>query len=177
MITSESPVSRRTPFGTSRGVNEPARSRGTSNRTGPISVSTVFAELPFRELPDPAPAGSPFSYPKWPVSSACNPRSNTAATMPEINPPGPVNRTPSSPTEAINRSNNSSLKNARPNASPSGSAADRSARAAAPAATSVLIIWDMTLLLPRTGTTPVTSGPQVTPLHKPSDRLGPVLPD
>jgi hypothetical protein len=61
MIISSSPPARRDPFGTSRGSNEPARSRGTASGTGPISVSTVLGLDPFREFAVPRPAGSPFS--------------------------------------------------------------------------------------------------------------------
>ena len=52
-MMSDSPPRRRSPLGTSVGVNVPARSRGISNGTGPISVSTVFGVVPLRELPDP----------------------------------------------------------------------------------------------------------------------------
>jgi len=34
------------------GSNVPARSRGTSISTGPISVSTVFVRVPLREFPE-----------------------------------------------------------------------------------------------------------------------------
>jgi hypothetical protein len=48
-------------LGTSFGSNEPLRSRGTATVTAPASVSTVFADVPLRELPEPRPPGSCFS--------------------------------------------------------------------------------------------------------------------
>jgi hypothetical protein len=54
-------LSRRVFFGTIAGSNEPLRSRGTAISTGPLTVLTVFDVDPLRELPDPRPAGSPFS--------------------------------------------------------------------------------------------------------------------
>jgi hypothetical protein len=53
MTMSDRPPTRRAPFGTITGSNEPLRSRGTSTGTGPISVVSVFPENPFREFPDP----------------------------------------------------------------------------------------------------------------------------
>ena len=61
MIISSRPPVRREPFGTSRGSNVPARSRGTAKATSPTSVATVFALWPLREFGLPRPAGSPFS--------------------------------------------------------------------------------------------------------------------
>ena len=55
---------RRERFGTIRGSNVPLRSRGTRISTGPFVVDTVFTPWPLREFPDPAPAGSPDSYPR-----------------------------------------------------------------------------------------------------------------
>jgi hypothetical protein len=55
---------RRARFGTIVGSNEPLRSRGTLNSMGPLTVDTVFVDLPLRELPVPRPAGSPASYPR-----------------------------------------------------------------------------------------------------------------
>jgi hypothetical protein len=49
------------PFGTIAGVKLPARSRGTSRSTAPMSVSTRLGVVPLRLLPDPRPAGSPRS--------------------------------------------------------------------------------------------------------------------
>jgi hypothetical protein len=51
------PPTSRLCLGTSRGVNEPARSRGTFSGIEPTSVHTVFGVVPLRELPEPAPAG------------------------------------------------------------------------------------------------------------------------
>jgi hypothetical protein len=61
IISSRPPPTRRAPFGTSRGSKDETRSRGTSNGTGPTSVSTVLPVLPLREFGEPRPAGSPFS--------------------------------------------------------------------------------------------------------------------
>jgi hypothetical protein len=61
MIISSSPPARRDPRGTSRGSNDPARSRGTASGTGPTSVPSVLGVVPFREFAVPRPAGSPFS--------------------------------------------------------------------------------------------------------------------
>jgi hypothetical protein len=53
--------SRRTFFGTMTASKDPLRSRGASMVTGPLMVLTVLVVDPLRELPDPRPAGSPFS--------------------------------------------------------------------------------------------------------------------
>ena len=53
-IISSSPPARRAPLGTSRGSNVPARSRGVSNGTAPISVARVFGVEPLREFGRPA---------------------------------------------------------------------------------------------------------------------------
>ena len=58
---SSSPPSRREPFGTSRGVNDPSRSRGTSKGTFPTWEASVFGELPLREFGYSPALGSPFS--------------------------------------------------------------------------------------------------------------------
>ncbi|EID09644.1 hypothetical protein MXEN_20050, partial [Mycobacterium xenopi RIVM700367] len=49
-------LSRRFFLGTITGSKVPLRSRGTAISTGPLTVVTVFAEDPLRELPDPRPA-------------------------------------------------------------------------------------------------------------------------
>ncbi len=46
------PDSRRLRLGTITGSKVPARSRGTSNSTGPISVITVLDRVPLREFPE-----------------------------------------------------------------------------------------------------------------------------
>ena len=46
---------------TGRGVNEPARSRGTSISKGPTSESMVLVVVPLRALPRAEVVGSPFS--------------------------------------------------------------------------------------------------------------------
>jgi hypothetical protein len=51
MTISSTPCNRRWRFLSSCGSNEESRSRGTSNGTGPTSVSTVFGRVPLRELP------------------------------------------------------------------------------------------------------------------------------
>ena len=61
MIMSDSPPTRRWPFGTSRGSKLPLRSRGVASSMSPTSVPSRFPVDPFRELPDPFPAGSCFS--------------------------------------------------------------------------------------------------------------------
>src|SRR5699024_9907693 len=38
-------------------------------------------------------SSAPFSYPRWPVSSACSPRSSAALTSAGTNPPSPVSST------------------------------------------------------------------------------------
>src|SRR5699024_5973300 len=93
MIMSSSPPNRRWPLGTRRGVNEPPRSRGTSSSIGPTSDSTVFGVVPLRELACFDASEAPFSYPRWPVSSACRPRSSAALTSAGTNPPSPVSST------------------------------------------------------------------------------------
>jgi hypothetical protein len=47
------PLRRRRRLGTVTGSKVLARSRGTSNTTGPISVNTVLDLVPLREFPDP----------------------------------------------------------------------------------------------------------------------------
>ena len=49
------------PLRTRRGVNEPARSRGTSISKGPTSESMVLVVVPLRALPRADVVGSPFS--------------------------------------------------------------------------------------------------------------------
>ena len=61
IMSSRPPPSRRVPFGTSRGSNVEARSRGTAKPTGPTSLATVFGVDPLRLFELPRPAGSPFS--------------------------------------------------------------------------------------------------------------------
>jgi hypothetical protein len=61
-------ATRREPVGTSRGSNDPARSRGTSSprlapRRRPRSPAS-WGVVPLREFGSPRPAGSPFSYPQ-----------------------------------------------------------------------------------------------------------------
>src|SRR5699024_5574229 len=93
MIMSSSPPSRRWPLGTRRGVKDPPRSRGTSSSIGPTSDSTLFGVVPLRELACFDASVAPFSYPRWPVSSACRPRSSAALTSAGTNPPSPVSST------------------------------------------------------------------------------------
>jgi hypothetical protein len=64
MIMSDRPPTRRWPFATSRGSKVPLRSRGVTNSMSPTSVPNRFPMDPFREFPDPFPAGSYFSYPR-----------------------------------------------------------------------------------------------------------------
>jgi len=59
MTASLNPPSRRTCLGRTAGSKLPARSRGTSIRTCPMSVRTVFGVVPFRALPPGR--GSPWS--------------------------------------------------------------------------------------------------------------------
>ena len=61
MMMSSSPPRRRSPLGTSRGVNDPSRSRGTARSTSPLCVATVFGVVPLREFGNADAAGSPFS--------------------------------------------------------------------------------------------------------------------
>ena len=58
---SSTPVSRRCRLATIFGSKLASRSRGTLISTGPVSVSTVLARWPLRELPPFRPAGSFFS--------------------------------------------------------------------------------------------------------------------
>ena len=50
---SDSPPTRRCPFGTNRGSKLPSRSRGVANSRSPISLPSRFGVYPFRELPEP----------------------------------------------------------------------------------------------------------------------------
>ncbi len=61
MIIESRPSSRRCPLRTKRGVNEPARSLGTSISKGPTSESTVLAVVPFLVLGRADGADSPLS--------------------------------------------------------------------------------------------------------------------
>ena len=61
MIIESSPSILRWPLRTRRGVNEPARSRGTSISKGPTSESMVLVVVPLRALPRADVVGSPFS--------------------------------------------------------------------------------------------------------------------
>ena len=103
-IMSSSPPARRVPLGTSRGSKLPARSRGVSNPMSPTSVARVFGVNPLREFGEPRPAGSPFSYPRCPVSSAASPRSSTALTISGRNPPCPVSVSSPASTRSISTS-------------------------------------------------------------------------
>jgi hypothetical protein len=58
MTRSSIPDRRRCRFATIRGMNDASRSRGTSISTGPASVTTVFARVPFREFPPSRPTRS-----------------------------------------------------------------------------------------------------------------------
>jgi hypothetical protein len=60
-IISSRPPSRREPFGTSRGVNVPSRSRETSGPTSPTCEASVFGLLPLREFANSDASGSPLS--------------------------------------------------------------------------------------------------------------------
>ena len=53
MIMSDSPPTRRCPFGTSRGSKLPSRSRGVASSRSPTSLPSRFGVYPFRELPEP----------------------------------------------------------------------------------------------------------------------------
>jgi hypothetical protein len=53
-----SPDSRRCRLRTICGSNVASRSRGIATSTGPMSVSTVLARAPLRELPPSRPTGS-----------------------------------------------------------------------------------------------------------------------
>ena len=58
IMSSRPPETRPDRLGTSSGSNVPARSRGTSRRTGPIPVCTFLLIVPLREFPELRPAGS-----------------------------------------------------------------------------------------------------------------------
>ena len=57
------PPSRREPFGASRGVKLPCRSRGTSRSTSPTWEMTVFEVNPFREFANRTPPARPSHSP------------------------------------------------------------------------------------------------------------------
>lgn len=61
IMSGRPPPKVRSPLGTSRGSNEPVRSRGVSSGNWPTSLRIVFDVDPLREFPDPCPAGSPLS--------------------------------------------------------------------------------------------------------------------
>src|SRR5215217_184150 len=130
MIMSSRPWRRRSPLGTSRGSKLLSRSRGTSRPIGPICDCTVFGVVPFREFGEPRPAGSPRSYPRWPVCSASRPRSRTALTSSGRNPPSPVSCTPPDSARSINSSSQASSANCsrscRPLTGPGGPQPDSS---------------------------------------------------
>src|SRR5215203_1361056 len=104
MIMSDRPPTRRWPFGTNRGSKVPLRSLGVARSTSPTSVPSRLPVDPFRELPEPCPARSCISEPRWSVSSAARPASNTRFTSSGKNPPSPVNCNEPSSTWAINSS-------------------------------------------------------------------------
>lgn len=58
---SSSPPRRRDPFGTSRGVKLPSRSRGVLSSMSPTLVATVFGVDPLRELANSDASSAPFS--------------------------------------------------------------------------------------------------------------------
>src|SRR5262245_9476613 len=104
------PVSRRCRLATSFGSNEESRSRGTEISTGPVSVSTVLARWPLRELPPLRPAGSFFSYPRWSSSSPSRAPSTTILVSLPNSPPSPVSFSP--PERARSVSSSSSCSSA-----------------------------------------------------------------
>jgi hypothetical protein len=61
MTIESTPPRRRCPFRTVCGSKLLSRSRGTSISTGPISVSTVLALVPLRELPWLRPSAACFA--------------------------------------------------------------------------------------------------------------------
>lgn len=126
MIMSSSPPRRRAPLGTSAEANVELRSRGWSRPMSPTSVPTVFGVVPLRLLPDPCPARSPFSYPRWSLSSASIPRSRTALIISGKNPPSPVSDRPRSSVAAISLSNMSSSNSSRRSRRASGSSCSES---------------------------------------------------
>src|SRR5215217_2033615 len=122
------PSRRRWPLRTSRGSNEPSRSRGTSSSTVPASVCSRLGVLPLRELA--APARSCGSYPRCSVSSSANPRSSTALVIARSSPFSPSSSTPSSRARATSSSANAaSTTGGRAPASSSGSRRRRPTRA------------------------------------------------
>src|SRR5450830_289167 len=76
-------------FLTSCGWKLPLRSRGTSIGISPDSVLSVLSLVPFRELPEPWPAGSCFSYPRCSVISADSAFPTSAAVSCFRSPSGP----------------------------------------------------------------------------------------
>src|SRR5699024_9282062 len=94
MIISSNPPSRRVPLGTSIGVNVPARSRGIASSTSPgLASSRFYPSCRCGRFSDPSADRSPFSYPRWSVSSACKPRSSAALINAGTMPPSPVSCT------------------------------------------------------------------------------------
>src|SRR5215217_4586283 len=104
MIISDRTPTRRWPFGTNRGSKVPLRLRGVARSTSPTSVPSRLPVDPFLELPEQCPARSCISSPRWSVSSAARPASNTRFTSSGKNPPSPVNCNEPSSTWAINSS-------------------------------------------------------------------------
>ena len=82
MITAFSPSDRVACFGTSTGLNDPSRSRGTATFTGPTSVCSVLALDPFRRFLPPSPSS------RWASSSAARPACSTCPITPASSPPG-----------------------------------------------------------------------------------------
>ncbi len=80
MTASQKQARRPESLGTTASSNAPCRSRGTSMRTWPMSVRTVFGVDPFRAFA--AGRGSPGSYPRCSVNSAARAVSKTFLVNP-----------------------------------------------------------------------------------------------
>jgi hypothetical protein len=114
---SSTPVSRRCLLATILGSKLESRSRGTVISTSPVSVSTVFARWPLRELPPSRPSGAFRAYPRWSSSSPSSALSTTIFVSFPSSPPSPVIFTP--PARARSVSSRSSCSSAADSPAPS----------------------------------------------------------
>src|SRR5487761_1488295 len=116
MTISSTPVSRRCLLATIFGSKLESRSRGTEISTGPVSVITVLARWPLRELPPSRPARSCFPMPRRSSSSPSSAPSMTILVSLPSRPPSPVSFSPSARARAV--SSRSSCSSAADSSAP-----------------------------------------------------------